>query len=373
MSKKVLFVATVLRGHVLVFHLPYMRWFQQQGYEVHLCCRNDTDGEVTQVPFCDRYFDLPFERSPFHRGNVQVYRQLKQIINENDYAIVHCHTPVGGMLARLAARKARRQGTRVIYTAHGFHFFKGAPLKNWLLFYPAERLLARWTDLLLTMNEEDAERARRLPAVQTACVNGVGVDLSRFDPPADRREMRDQLGLARDAKVIISVGEHSKRKNHQAILRAAAKLPDVQVLLCGWGEGLEKLKTLAGELNIADRVHFLGFRKDVPSVLRAADVYVFPSLHEGLPVALMEAMAAGLPCVASDVRGCSDLIEPEEGGFLNPPMDWEGMARDLQLLLDDEAMRSRMGRHNRMVMEQYALPSVLEQMAALYHQQLNKN
>ncbi len=373
MSRKVLFVATVLRGHVLVFHLPYMRWFQKQGYEVHLCCRNDTGEPVQEVPYCDRYFDLPFERSPFQKGNLDVYRELKQIIDENDYAAIHCHTPVGGMLARLCARDARKRGTKVIYTAHGFHFFSGAPLKNWLLYYPAEWLLSRWTDLLITINAEDERRARRFAAGQVALVGGVGVDLSRFDPPADRRQVREMLGIPQDAKVIISVGEHSKRKNHETILRAAALLNHVQVLLCGWGEGLEQLKALAQELGIADRVRFLGYRNDVPVVLRAADVYVFPSLHEGLPVALMEAMAAGLPCVAAKVRGCTDLICPEEGGFLVEPMDHKGMAAAVATLLGDAAMRSRMGRYNRMAMEQYTLPTVLEQMAALYRQLLREN
>lgn len=373
MSRKVLFVATVLRGHVLVFHLPYMRWFQQQGYEVHLCCRNDTGEEKVTVPYCDRYFDLPFERSPFAAGNLKVYRQLKAIIDENDYAIVHCHTPVGGMLGRLCSRKARKRGTRVIYTAHGFHFFTGAPLKNWLLFYPAERLLAHWTDLLITINQEDEGRAKRFSAGQVALVGGVGVDLSRFNPPADRREMREMLGLAQDAKVLITVGEHSKRKNHQAVLRAAAKLQDIQVLLCGWGDGQSELEALARELNISERVHFLGFRQDVPAVLAAADAFVFPTLHEGLPVSLMEAMAAGLPCVVSNVRGNADLIEVGEGGFLRDPMDIDGMAADLQQLLADEALRSRMGRHNQTAVEPYALPAVLEQMAALYQQQLKES
>lgn len=146
MKRKVLFVATVLRGHVLVFHLPYMKWFQEQGYEVHLCCRNDTpDPEVT-VPYCDRFIELPFERSPLNKANLGVYKQLKALIDQENYALIHCNTPVGGMLGRLCARAARKKGTKVVYTAHGFHFFSGAPLKNWLLFYPAERFLSRWTD-----------------------------------------------------------------------------------------------------------------------------------------------------------------------------------------------------------------------------------
>ena len=143
MSRKVLFVATVLRMHVLVFHLPYMRWFQEQGYEVHLCCANDTPDPHPQVPYCDRWVELPFSRSPFSADNREVFRRLKQLIDAEDYALIHCNTPVGGLLGRLAARAARKRGTRVVYTAHGFHFFTGAPLKNWLLFYPAERLLSR--------------------------------------------------------------------------------------------------------------------------------------------------------------------------------------------------------------------------------------
>ena len=143
MSKKVLFVATMLRGHVLVFHLPYMRWFQDRGYEVHLCARNDTGGPVERVPYCDRFMELPFERSPLNLGNLRAYRELKAVIQGEEYALIHCNTPVGGTLGRLCAKGARKRGTKVVYTAHGFHFFKGAPLKNWLLFYPTERFLAR--------------------------------------------------------------------------------------------------------------------------------------------------------------------------------------------------------------------------------------
>ena len=372
MSKKVLFVGTVLRGHMLLFHLPFMRWFQQQGYEVHLCCRNDTGEEVTQVQNCDKYFNLPFERSPFNPTNLKVYKQLKQLIDENEYALIHCHTPVGALLTRLCARQARKKGTRVVYTAHGFHFFKGAPLKNWLLFYPAEWLTAHWTDLLITINNEDAQRAARMPAKKTAKVNGVGVDLSRFEPPVDRRVAREKLGIPQAAQVLMTVGEHSVRKNHVVLLKAAAKLPDVQVLLCGWGEGLPALEQLADSLGIRDRVHFLGFRKDVPEILPAADVYVFPSLHEGLPVALMEAMAVGLPVVVSNVRGCVDLIEQGDGGFLRDPMDVDGFAKDIRTLLDDPALRERMGAKNRATMQGFSLPDVMEKMAALYQEQLEE-
>ena len=370
MKQKVLFVATVLRGHVLVFHLPYMKWFQEQGYEVHLCCRNDTPETDVNVPYCDRFFELPFERSPLAKENLNVYKQLKAIIDRENYALIHCNTPVGGMLGRLCSHTARKKGTKVVYTAHGFHFFSGAPLKNWLLFYPAERFLSRYTDLLITINQEDYRRAQRFHAKKTALVNGVGVDLSRFEQLTEREQARAELGLAQDAPVLITVGEHSVRKNHEVVLRAAQQLPGVHVLFCGVGEKQEELEKYAREHDLAQRVHFLGFRRDIPRLLAASDVFVFPSLQEGLPVSQMEAMAAGLPCVVSDVRGNADLIRPGDGGYLRKPMDADGMAEDIALLMGDPALREQMGRRNREVIRQYSLEEVLRQMTALYQEQL---
>ena len=371
MKRKVLFVATVLRGHVLVFHLPYMKWFQEQGYEVHLCCRNDTPDPDVTVPYCDKWIQLPFERSPFSSANIGVYKQLKALIDSEEYALIHCNTPVGGVLGRLCSRAARKKGTKVVYTAHGFHFFTGAPLKNWLLFYPAERFLSRFTDLLITMNGEDDRRARRFHARKAVMVNGVGVDLTRFEAETDRSEVRAELGLDDDASVVITVGEHIPRKNHETVLRTLALLPDVHALLCGTGEKEEELRNLARELGVDGRAHFLGFRRDVPRLLAASDVFMFPSLQEGLPVSQMEAMAAGLPCVVSDVRGNADLIRQGEGGFLRKPYDHAGFAEDIALLLGDPALRESMGRHNQSVMKQYSLDAVLAQMAQWYCEQLS--
>ena len=372
MKKKVLFVATVLRGHILVFHLPYMKWFQEQGYEVHCCARNDTGEPSPVVPFCDRYIDLPFERSPLHRGNRAVYKQLKALMDTEDYALIHCHTPVGGMLARLAARQTRKRGTRVLYTAHGFHFFKGAPLKNWLFFYPAERFLSRYTDLLLTINQEDYARSLRFPARAKQLIPGVGVDLSRFEAAVDRNAVRASLGLSPDDRLLITVGEHIPRKNHETCLRVLAQLPAAKLLFCGVGELTDSLKELAATLGIAERVLFLGFRKDVPALLAACDVFLFPSFQEGLPVSLMEAMAAGLPCEVSDVRGNADLIENGVGGYRHAPLDAAGFAADLRAMLDDAPLRKQMGNRNRIGMLPYGLDSVRDKMAALYCAQLKE-
>ncbi len=372
MSKKVLFVATVLRGHILVFHLPYMQWFQQQGYEVHLCARNDTEKVGVVVPFCDRYVDMPFARSPLSTGNLRVYKQLKQMIDTEEYALIHCHTPVGGMMGRLCARSARRKGTRVVYTAHGFHFFTGAPLTNWLLYYPAERWLARYTDLLIIINQEDYRRARRFKAGHVELVHGVGIDFERFEALVDIAAIRAELGVPQEASLVVTVGEHIPRKNHETVLRAMALLDNAWLLFCGVGELTQPLEALARELGRQERVLFLGFRTDVPALLKASDVFFFPSFQEGLPVSLMEAMAAGLPCVVSQVRGNADLIAQGQGGMLRAPLDARGFAEDITRMLLEPAMRQAMGQRNREEIRAYGLAQVREHMAALYREQLTE-
>ncbi|NCB04865.1 MAG: glycosyltransferase family 1 protein [Clostridia bacterium] len=366
--KKVLFVATVLRGHLLVFHLPFMRWFQQRGYEVHVCARNDT-GKPADIPYCDHYHEIAFERSPLNPRNVRAYRELKRVIDEENFAIIHCHTPVGGMLTRLAARSARRRGAKVLYTAHGFHFFTGAPMKNWLLFYPAERLLARYTDVLVTINQEDYARASRFPAKRVEYVPGVGIDLSRFHGQEQPdRALFDALGVAPDEPAVMAVGEFIPRKNHQTLLRAFAKLhhPKAKLLLCGVGEKTDELQALARELGIENRVLFLGFRRDVEKLLPLAQVFAFPSLQEGLPVSVMEAMACGLPCVVSRVRGNADLIVQGKSGMLRAPLDADGFAQDLDALLDCPALRTEMGAYNRRAVSAYGLDEILRRMGDIY-------
>ena len=370
MKEKVLFVATVLRGHILVFHLPYMRWFQEQGYEVHVCAGNDTEESEPEIPYCDRYVALPFERSPLHPKNIAVYRQLKKQMEDEQYALIHCHTPVGGMLGRLCARSSRKHGTQVLYTAHGFHFFSGAPLKNWLLYYPAEWWLAKYTDVLITINREDFERAKAFSAKRVELVAGVGVDLAKFETPTDKGAVREALGIPADACIAICVGEHSLRKNHETALRAVAMQEDCWLLFCGVGETEDSLKTLAETLGITHRVRFLGFRKDVPELLAASDIFLFPSRQEGLPVALMEAMAAGLPCVVSRVRGNADLICQGEGGMLCAPEDADGFAEGIQKIWGDPSLWQTMSDRNLREIKAYGLQEVCGQVTDIYRRQL---
>ena len=370
---KVLFVATVVKKHIMEFHLPFLKMFQEHGWQTAVAARNDYDDPADcHIPFCDDYYDIPFERNPFKAGNLTAYKKLKQIIDTGHYDIIHCHTPVGAALARLAAREARKKGTRVIYTAHGFHFYKGAPLINWLIFYSVERWLAHDTDVLITINQEDYQRAQHFKAGKVVYVPGVGVDLKKFHVDVtDKADKRKELGLAADDFVLLSVGELIPRKNHQVVLRALGrlqeqgKLGNIQYLICGQGAKIDELKALAKSLDIADHVHFLGYRRDIPDICSASDVFMFMSLQEGLPVALMEAMACGLPAVCTSIRGNTDLIENGVTGFLadNTP---EATAEAIQKMKSDPALRDSLAANALERIKQFDLTQILPAMQKIY-------
>lgn len=368
---KVLFVATVVKTHIMQFHLPYLQMFQEAGWETAVAARNDfEDPADCVIPYCDDYYNVPFARSPLGGENRRAYRMLKGIIERGRYDIIHCHTPVGGALCRLAAREARKRGSRVIYTAHGFHFYKGASLKNWLIYYPVEKWLARYTDTLITINQEDYARARRFRAGEVRYVPGVGVDLARFSAGADRDAVRQQLGLGDDF-TLLTVAELIPRKNYPSALRALALLKErgegdgIRYLICGRGTQRQELEELAQSLGIASQVTFLGYRRDVPDLCTAGDLFLLPSVQEGLPVAVMEAMASGLPVVASAIRGSTDLIENGVNGLLcgTDPASIADAVSTLRLRPEQRAAFAWQGR---LTVEKFGLEAVKQDMYEIY-------
>ena len=369
--KKVLFVATVVRLHINMFHKPFIKWFHDQGWQVDVAANNDYENkEECIIPYCDHFFCIPFERSPFKKGNLDAYFQLKKILKREKYDIIHCHTPMGSVITRLAAGETRKRGTRVIYTAHGFHFFKGAPLVNWLVYYPIERILAHRTDLLITMNREDYTRSQRFKAKRTALVNGVGFDLNKFTEATlvEKQEVRRVFGLKEKDIFAISVAQLIKRKNHMVLIQTVAKLnnPHFHLFICGDGVQEAELRAKAKELDVESQIHFLGFRKDIYKISSAADIFLFASLQEGLPVAIMEAMACGLPIVASNVRGNYDLIDQDKGGYLVNPMNVDGFVKAIHKITENKERLERMKRYNLKKVQKYSIDAVAEQMAELY-------
>jgi glycosyltransferase EpsD len=369
MPKKVLLCATV-DYHFKAFHVPYMKWFKEQGWEVHVAANGNMD-----LPYVDAKFNVPIQRSPFHRTNIKAYTELKSIIDENKYDIIHCHTPMGGVLARLAARHARKNGTKVIYTAHGFHFCQGAPVLNWLVYYPLEKFLSYFTDCLITINEEDYQLAvnRRFRASRIEYVHGVGVNIERFRPAQEshKRESKQTIGYQPDDILLFYAAEFNQNKNQQLLLHALASVkddvPNVKLLLAGEGHLKEQCQKLAKEIGIADRVDFLGFRNDIDRLLPLCDIAVASSLREGLPVNIMEAMACGLPIIASENRGHKELVHNDHNGWIIATNSPKAMAEKIILLANNKELRVKLGMRGReMVERRYATQQVLNEKSAIY-------
>lgn len=372
--KKVLFVATVVQLHIARFHIPYLKWFHEQGWQVDVAAKNDYEHpEECVIPYCDHFYDISFARSPFDSSNLQALRALKQRLDETHYDIIHCHTPMGAVIARLAAKKSRRLGTKVIYTAHGFHFYHGAPVKNWLLYYPVERFLARWTDVIITMNQEDEQAARKFPCPRIEYVPGVGIDLKKFARHRPRDMVRAALGIAPDTTFILSVGELIARKNYDVAIDALSAL-DTRIKFCfciaGIGDKEPELRQHIADKGLDAKIKLLGFRSDIPDLLHAADLFFFPSLQEGLPVAVMEAMACGLPIVCSRIRGNTDLIDEGLGGYLVEATDTAGFTQALTQCIHTSST-ANMAAYNRKKITAFSEDAVLELMATIYRTTMN--
>lgn len=373
-KKRVLFTATVVKQHIMTFHVPYLRMFQEMGWETAVAGANDYDDpKELNIPHCDAFYEIPFERLPWKAGNLRAYRQLKEIIDKGNFDIIHCHTPVGAMITRLAAAGARKRGTKVIYTAHGFHFHKGSSLVSWLAYYPVERVLAHLTDVLLTMNREDYALAqRKIHAKRVEYVPGVGIDTSRFAGHRDDRlEKRRALGFGEEDFLILTVAEMNKNKNQSMVLKALARLKDreefanMKYLICGMGGYGAVLQQEAKELGIEDHVFFMGYRKDIPEIHRCCDLFAFLSYREGLPVALMEAMSSGMPTVCSGARGNTDLVENGKEGFIveNEP---QAVADAILKLYHDPDLRRQFSRAAREKVQQFDQKNVHKIMKDIY-------
>ena len=289
------------------------------------------------------------------------YKQIKKLLVNNKYEFIHCHSPIGGVCGRLAAKVTH---TKVIYTAHGFHFYKGASKLNWMIYYPIEKVLSYITDVLITINKEDYELAKRVEYVP-----GIGVDTNKFAKVVmDKNEKRKELGLCQDNIVLLSVGELNKNKNHEVIIRALAKLENsnIQYIIAGRGNLELSLKELAKELNIEKQVHFLGFRTDISELYNISDIFCFPSYREGLSVALMEAMSSGISVVCSNIRGNRDLIHNDKGGYLCNPKNVDEFLTKIRHLYKNKNIMIDMGRHNQVYINKFDIEIVNEQMSKIY-------
>lgn len=314
-----LYVTTI--GLTMIFFKDLVKKLVDDGNTVDIAC-NESEYKVDEFYRelgCNVY-QINCSRSPFSKGNLEAIKELKKIISDNKYDIVHCHTPVAGACTRIACKGFRKNGLKVFYTAHGFHFYKGAPLINWLIYYPIEKYCSKFTDILITINHEDESLAKkRIKAKKVEYVPGVGIDVDKFaNAVVDRTQKRQELGIPEDAILILSVGELNKNKNHQIVIRALAELSDknVHYMIAGEGSLSDYLKNLSYELGVESQVHILGYREDTEQLYKIADINAFPSIREGLGLAAIEGMAAGLPLICLDNRGTRSYAKNNVNSFI---------------------------------------------------------
>ena len=385
-QKKVLIVASVA-SFIYTFNRDNV-WFlaKKRNCELHIACNFsytiNTDSSVIEN-FVEELkskgvfvHDIPFARSPFSFQNLYNYKQLKKIIEENRFDLIHVHTPTVSILTRLAARKARKEGTIVMYTCHGFHFHNSSPKKNWLMYYPMEKIMSRFCDYIVTINNEDYKRASNFHAPNVRYIPGVGVDLKRIsDCTIDRELYKQKLGIPCNSILILSVGEMIVRKNHEVIIKAMSLLknPSIYYAICGRGPLKDHLENIAKDGGVKDKVLFLGYRHDIPELYKTADIGALPSLIEGLGLAGIESLAAGTPLISSNVHGILDYVFDGKNGYACPPHDVNAFANAIKKLASSPDLRASMRQACIEAVKPFEKQHALEVMWSIYDEALAKS
>lgn len=366
---KVLLVATV-QSHICQFHKPLVKMLHEYGCEVHTAARDNlAEKNGLKLDFVEQVFDVPFQRSPFSPKNLEAYRIIKKIICNGDYTVVHSNTPVGGVLGRLAAHKTRNR-TQVFYTAHGFHFYKGAPMKNWIIWYPVEKFMCRYTDELITVANEDYQLAKAKFRVSVSHIHGIGANSSKYNPLAKSEwlKAKSELGFSAEQKLIICTGELNENKNQITAIRAMQqviqKVPEAVLLLAGNGPAHDTLRDAIRENDLQKNVYMLGYRTDLERYVQISDLILSCSKREGLPMNIIEGMLCKKPVVASTNRGHRELVQSGRNGYLVNAVDVDGFADRITEILQDADLSRKFGEVGMALAQRYtdlAVQSELEQ------------
>jgi len=340
-----------------------------QGHQVDVAFNIVQEVNKELVDMGCEIYNLEFQRSPLNKKNILAFQKLKDIIKINKYDLIHTHTPIASAYTRIACRK--QKNITVIYTAHGFHFYKGASFINWLLFYPVEKWLSNYTDVLITINKEDYERAKSsFNAKKVKYIPGVGLNICQFNNVVVNRESkRKELGIPNNAFLVLSVGELNKNKNHETIIKAIARLnnPKIYYVICGNGPLHNYLENLSKKLGLEKQVKLLGYRNDIAEICKASDVFAFPSQREGLGLAALEAMATGLPIVTSNVHGIVDYSVNKKTGYTCKPSDVKGFSKAIFNLINDRKLMEEISINNINLVKRYDLNNITDQLSEIYN------
>lgn len=367
-TKKIM-VLTTTDNMIWQFLIPHIEHLKSLGNEVQcVCAKTGFWFDELKDKYGYTMHEIPFKRSPVNLANIKGYKKLKEIQKQEKFDLVYCQQPVGGLMGRFVGKKFK---IPVIYTAHGFHFFNGCPFKNKVIFKTVEKWLSKYTDILVTINEEDYQAALKMKAKKVFKINGIGMDFAKYEHTTEtKQEIRNSLNIKDDEFVIVTVAEFIKRKNYETMLKTVAELKSrgdkVRYLICGRGKDEELIKQQIKDLGIEDCVNLLGYRKDVNRIMMASDLFLIASYHEGLTLSVIEAMSFGLPCVVSDVRGNRDLIVEGKGGFTAETEDNVSFADKIEQILKDKELKQAMAEFNKEESKKYTIEHVKQQLEKIY-------
>lgn len=374
--KKVLVISNLGRHFRLFGHYDY-KVLLDLGFEVHIAANFSDKVDYFEDNRVIKH-QINFKRTPFNPLNLVAYFKLKKLFKSHFFHLIQTQSPTGGFYSRLAAIKTRKKGTKVIYTAHGFHFYKGASFFNWAIFFVFEKILGYFTDCLITINSEDYFNAKKFKiSNKIEYIPGVGIDLEMFKNQTNeiKKELRFRHGFKNDDFILISVAELNKNKNQKMLIRVMDELiesyKNIILLLVGDGKYHKKYLKKIKKCNLENNVKILGYRSDIPKLLLLTDVFVTASQREGLPLSVMEAMATGLPVIATDCRGNRDLVRNNINGFLVKINDVSGFAKSIEKLYSDKQLCNRFGYSSSELIKQYDISNVSNKMKKIYNTLIN--
>lgn len=383
--KRVLIVASVA-SMIDQFNMENIKLLLSLGYKVEVAANFENPGNMSVqkkelLTAKLKQMRVKIHQIDFSRNMKQVknhliaYKQLKKVVADNKIDIIHCHSPIGGAISRLVGKT---NNVKVIYTAHGFHFYKGAPLINWMLYFPIEYYLSKYTDQLIVINQEDYVRARKLfPIKNVHLVHGVGVDIKKIENiEIDRQQKKLELKILNEQIVLLSIGELNDNKNHELVIDCLKDFNNVnfKYLICGDGVLKEKLQEKIKQYDLEDKVELLGYRTDILELLKICDFFIFPSKREGLPLSIMEAMACRVPVIGSKIRGNSDLIQDNINGFLFSLDDRKEFIQIITKFLlkeYDEDDLNFIKENAFKSVQNYSLKNVLDELKKVYHSEID--
>lgn len=378
-KKKVLLVATV-QSHIAQFHKPLIKMLQEDGYEIDVAARDNLkEKNGLKIENVNNIYDIPFSRNPISKNNIKAYKELKSIVLRNQYDIIHCNTPMGGVITRLVKKNCKQIVAKIIYTAHGFHFYKGGPIKNWILYYPIEKFLSHYTDVLITINEEDYQIAlNKFKTKFVYKINSTGISLQKFQKDLDdeeKIELQKSLNIEDNNFVILCIGELNKNKNQLMQIKAMEILikeyPNIKLFLVGNGPLKEFYEKEIQIRSLENNIFLLGYRTDINKLLKMSNLVISTSIREGLPINILEAMSSGNPVIVTSNRGHREIISNENDGFIIELGDYNELVNKIKYIIENKEKRNMIIEKAKETVKKYSEDVVSIKLKEIYQDTLN--